>query len=298
MSNVLNNIPKSANLEFVERFLSKNSISMYLKEIDKFPLLSREEEIELAEKADKGDKQAKEKLIVSNLRFVVSIAKKYQGNGVPLSDLISEGNLGLITAVDKFDYTRGFHFISYAVWWIKQSIMKAISEKSRMVRLPMNRANELVQIGKFIDRYTKKHGSKPSNDIIAGELSMNKSEIRKLLDISSSQSSIEDLSYDDTDSGEIAFSENIFANEDNLPENFAIFSSLQENIDKILSKLSERERVIIEHRFGLNGKEPQSLSKIGAKMNLTKERIRQIEKSAMEQIRHSDESRSLFAYMT
>ena len=279
-----------------ERLLKKNSVAVYLKAIDKIPLLSRSEETELAKKAAAGDTEARQKLIVSNLRFVVSIAKKYQGHGVPLSDLISEGNLGLVTAVAKFDYKRGIHFISYAVWWIKQSIMKALSEKSRMVRLPMNRANELLKISKFIDTYSKKNGKRPTDTVIAKEFSMQKDEIKKLLDISAGHSSIEDMSENGDWNFVSPISENGELNGEH-PDTQVIQSSLRENIDKMLGKLSDRERSIIEYRFGLNGHEPQSLSKIGNKLNLTKERIRQIEKAAMEQIRVSSDARHLHVYL-
>lgn len=279
------------------RLLSSNSISVYLKAIEKVPLLTREEEVETAKRANAGDKAAKERLIISNLRFVVSIAKKYQGNGLPLSDLVSEGNIGLITAVDKFDYTRGFHFISYAVWWIKQSIMKAISEKSRLVRLPMNRTNELMMVGKFIEKYSKENGERPSDDVISQALSLDKNEIKKMRDLSAAQTSIDELMLDNNTNVE----QFIASTEDDYdyynPDNMALRSSLKESIDKILDKLPERERDIIEHRFGLNGKEPQSLNKIGQRMNLTKERIRQIEKYAIEQIRNSEDSQALFAYL-
>jgi RNA polymerase primary sigma factor len=284
-------------LSGLENMLNKNSVSMYLKEIDKVTLLTRDEELELAKRASQGDEEAIEKMIVSNLRFVVSVAKKYQGHGVPLTDLISEGNLGLITAVSKFDYKRGFHFISYAVWWIKQSIIKALSEKSRMVRLPMNRANELMQIGKYIDEYSKQHGSRPRDEKIAEELSMNKDEIKKLLDISYGHSSMEEL----TEQGEPDFLQkksidSAFESTDH-PDDRALYSSLQTSIDQLLHRLSDRERTIIEYRFGLNGKEPHSLSRIGAQMNLTKERIRQIEKAAMNQIRNNKEVGELAVYL-
>ncbi len=277
--------------------LSSNSISVYLKEIDRLPLLSREDEIKLAKKAKEGDREAREKLIVSNLRFVVSIAKKYQGNGLPLSDLISEGNVGLITAANKFDYERGFHFISYAVWWIKQSIMKAISEKSRMVRLPMNRANELIRISKFIENHSKKYGKKPSHNQIAQEVSMAKDEVQKLLDLGGSHSSVEEMFFEGDSNGEEFLSGSFYQTNTPHPDDVAVDSSLKENIDKFLSRLSQREKTILEYRFGLNGKEPQSLSKIGVRFNLTKERIRQIEKGAMEQLRTYQDTPSLYTYL-
>ena len=287
---------KSLELKKYESILRKNAISVYLKEIDRIPLLNREEEINLAIRSSEGDRHAKETLIVSNLRFVISIAKKYQGKNIPLADLISEGNLGLITAVEKFDYRREVHFISYAVWWIKQAIMKAISEKSRMVRLPMNRANELMKIGKFIENYSKVYGKRPDNEEIASGLSMNKDEIKKLIDLSTN-SSLEEMIPDDTSGAdEVIFSretDDVASN----PDHVAIYASLKENIQTLLQRLGEREREIIEYRFGLNGKEPQSLSKIGEKMKLTKERIRQLEKIALDQMKNSEDSRHLYTYL-
>lgn len=288
---------KNSNFSSMQRMLNKNSISLYLKEIEKVPLLTREQEVSVAKRAADGDQDAKELLMVSNLRFVVSVAKKYQGNGIPLSDLISEGNVGLITAVDKFDYKRGYHFISYAVWWIKQAIMKAISEKSRMVRLPMNRANELMTIGKFVEKYTKENGKKPSDDVISKALSLDKTEIKKMRDIAASQTSLEEMFSDNTNGHENFIGMTEPESHTENPDNIAIYSSLRENIDKILDKLTPREKDIIEYRFGLNGKEPESLNKIGQRMNLTKERIRQIEKVAIEQIRNFSDSQSLVSYL-
>lgn len=294
------NSKKSQNnikLESFERYLKSNSISLYLKEIDKIPLLKRDEEIELSKKSASGNREAKERLIVSNLRFVVSIAKKYQGYGIPLSDLISEGNLGLITAVDKFDYTRGFHFISYAIWWIKQSIMKAISYKSRMIRLPMNRANELMQIWKYIEEYSKNNGKRPSDEKIAEHMSMEKAEVKKILDFSQSHSSLEDMIFDEENNSEEFLSDAHNNMETKHPDDLVIETTLHEGIDKMLARLPERERKIIEYRFGLNGENPQSLSSIGEKLNLTKERIRQIEQLAITQLRNNKETSYLYAYL-
>jgi RNA polymerase primary sigma factor len=281
--------------ERLDRYLKTNAVSMYLKEIDRIPLLSRMEEIEMSKRAAAGDREAKEKLINSNLRFVISIAKKYQGFGIPLSDLISEGNLGLMSAVEKFDYKKGFHFISYAIWWIRQSIMKALSEKSRLVRLPMNRSNELMHIWKYIEEYSKGHGKKPSDENIAEHLSLNRNDVKKILEISQAHSSLEDLFNDDDNSS----AEEIFEDmeTDKRPDDMAINSSLREMVQKILNKLPDREKRILEYRFGLNGEEPQSLSSIGEKLHLTKERIRQIEQAAINLIRNYKECPSLYSFL-
>lgn len=290
---------KNVPIERISRILNTNSISVYLKEIDKIPLLSREEELKYSKRSARGDRKAKEMLIVSNLRFVVSIAKKYQGYGLPLSDIISEGNLGLIQAVDRFDYRKGFHFISYAIWWIKQSIMKSISDKSRMVRLPMNRTNELMKIWNYIEEYSKKNGKRPSDEQISAELGMEKQEVKKILDLSQGHSSLEDIYTNEDMSGgsEDFVTESLFDANEKTPDDIVMQSTLQEGIDRILNRLPEREKKIIEYRFGLNGEEPQSLSSIGEKMNLTKERIRQIEMWAMDQIRGFQESQFLYSYL-
>lgn len=288
----------SEKLGKMERMLRKNAISLYIKEIDRTPLLSREEELEISKRLAEGDSKAKERLILSNLRFVVSVAKKYQGYGIPLSDLISEGNIGLITAVERFDYTKGFHFISYAIWWVKQAIMKAISEKSRMVRLPMNRNNELMHIWKYIDEFSKTNGRKPNDEEIARNFSMERTEVKKILDFSLGHSSLEEMFMDEDGGSEDNISSSMFSDTASNPDDLVVISTLQENIDKILRKLPERERKIIECRFGLNGEEPQSLSEIGEKMHLTKERIRQIEKWAMNEIRTDNDSRHLYAYLS
>jgi len=280
-----------------DKLLKSNSISLYLKEIDKFPLLTPEEEKELAKKSFEGDKKAREKLILSNLRFVVSVAKKYQGLGMHLGDLISEGNLGLITAAERFDYRRGYHFISYAIWWIRQSILKAISEKSRMVRLPMNRANELMQIYKYSEEYVKKNGTRPSEDVLSEVLDIEKEDVKKILEMSQGYSSIEEMFVQEENNPEESISISYFGNEANHPEEKIVFSSLKESLEKLLNKLPDREKQIIIYRFGLNGEEPQSLSAIGEKFNLTKERIRQIEQWALDQLRNSEESKHLYAYL-
>jgi RNA polymerase primary sigma factor len=285
-------------LDNYEKILKTNAVSVYLKEIDKIPLLTRDEEIELSEKAFKGNREAKEKLIISNLRFVVSIAKNYQSYGIPFSDLISEGNLGLITATDKFDYKKGFHFISYAIWWIKQSILKAIAEKSRMVRLPMNRSNELKQIRKFMDEYSKNFGEKPSYELISQNLSIEKAEVKKMIDFSQSYTSLEDMTNDEKDSNmDDYISDSYFSSPGVNPDDIAIKSSLQEELKKALSKLPEREKKIIEYRFGLNGEDAHSLSAIGEKLNLTKERIRQIEEWVMSRLRQDNEIQFLYSYL-
>ena len=278
---------------------STNSMSAYLKEIDKIPLLTRQGEEDLTssygnccqthKKSDPAFllcprcQLITQKLVTSNLRFVVSIAKKYQGNNLSLADLINEGNLGLLIAVDKFDYKLGYHFISYAVWWIKQSVMKAISEKSRMIRLPMNRTNELFHIAKFIDEYSTKHNRKPSETEIEEALGISKQEIKRILNFANGHSSLEELISDNNNSAHLNFD---IPDSSYNPEQNIIEKSLRQNIEGLLKYLPERERFIIIHRFGLNGLEPLSLSKIGILLGLTKERVRQLEKQALAQVKN------------
>ena len=275
--------------------LDVSSLSVYLREINKIPLLTRKEEVDLARKAALGTKYAKEKLIKANLRFVVNVAKKYQNQGLTLSDLISEGNLGLITAVDKFDVEKGYHFISYAVWWIKQSILKAICEKSRMIRLPLNRANELLQIEKVKREIGSNKDGEADIEEIADFLDMDKSRINDLINASKEFVSLETPLSSDKDANTISDLMEDTKGAD--PEKVLVNSTLQESIESVLSTLTEKESNVIKYRFGLNGERPHSLKEIGDKYNLTKERIRQIEKKAISRLRHPTRSQKLQSYI-
>ena len=269
---------------------------IYLEEINRIPLLKREEEIRLAKQVKKGSKVAKEKLIKANLRFVVNVAKKYQNQGLSLEDLINEGNLGLITAVGKFDVDRGYHFISYAVWWIKQSILKALSEKSRMIRLPLNRANELLQIEKVKREIERTKGGEADIDEIADFLAMEKEKITDVINASRSIASLETPLSGDRDANSMA---ELMEDGDNEgPEQTTINRALQESIDEALSTLDEREAEIIRHRFGLRGVQRLSLKEIGDRYKLTKERIRQIEKRALSRLQHPSRSQKLESYVS
>lgn len=270
-------------------------LSIYLKEINRIPLISHDEEYELAVKAKNGDKAAREKLLRANLRFVVSVAKKFRGQGLPLSDLINEGNIGLITALDKFEPEKGYHFISYAVWWIRQAIMKAISEKGRTVRLPLNRSNELMQIQKAQKAIMhEKETSDPSVEDIAAVTGLDTKLINDLLSISS-----EIVSFDspvkkgeDSDSTFGDFIED----ESTGPEEEVMESSMKTAVRSLLTVLSDKERNIIELRFGMNNKKPMSLKEIGEIYGLTKERIRQIEKRALEKLKAASMEKDLSVY--
>ncbi len=274
----------------------ENVLSIYLKEINAIPLLSREDEDKYARLAADGDEKAREILIKSNLRFVVNVAKKYQNKGIPLSDLINEGNIGLMNAIEKYDVDRGYHFISYAVWWIKQSILKSIGEKSRMIRLPLNRAGELVQIERAKKELLSENGIDPELQEIADAVGLDEEHVRDLIDISRDLVSIDNP----VKSGEkesALLSDYIVDNKTPQPEDIVIDSSLKEEINKLLETLSEKEADIIEQRFGLNGIIPMSLKEIGDRYNLTKERIRQIEKKAIDRMKHVSRSRYLEAFV-
>jgi RNA polymerase primary sigma factor len=272
----------------------ENILSLYLKEINQIPLLTREEEDKYARLAAKGEAKAKQKLINANLRFVVNVAKKYQNQGLPLSDLISEGNIGLMNAIERFDVDKGYHFISYAVWWIRQAILKAICEKSRMIRLPLNRANELVQIEKAKKQLQTDRGEDPEMGTIADAVNMEEDHVSDLINISRDLVSLETPVYNEKDSSMLGD----FVEDDGYkhPEETVIEHSLRADINSVLDTLSEKEADIIQHRFGLNGRNPLSLKEIGDQYNLTKERIRQIEKKAIKRLQHPSRSKYLEAY--
>lgn len=260
-----------------------NILSMYLKDINKIPLLSREEEIELATRAAQGDKVAKDKIVQANLRFVVNVAKKYQNHGIDLLDLISEGNIGLITAIDRFDVTKGYHFISYAVWWIRQSILKAICEKSRMIRLPLNRANELVQIEQARKAVAGGKGEEEEMTQVAQLLGMTSQHVRELVNISRDMVSL-DTPIGTSEESSVTIGDNTEDFRYQSPEEAAMESVMQDELEDVLSSLSQKEAQVLRYRFGLNGNKSMSLKEVGDKFNLTKERIRQIEKKAIRRL--------------
>lgn len=276
-------------------FFDENLLSTYLKEINTIPLLSREEEYSLAMAAASGNTSAKDKLIRANLRFVVNVAKKYQNQGLPLPDLISEGNIGLMNAVDRFDATKGYHFISYAVWWIRQAILKAICEKSRMIRLPLNRANELVQIDKARKVVLNNRSEEAELKEIADLLRMDEDHVRDIVNISREMVSLDSPVFTDRDSSSLGdFLEDTQYDQ---PEKLAIENSLRDDIDEVLFTLTDKEAEVIRYRFGLNGYKAMSLKEIGDLFNLTKERIRQIEKKALRRLQHPARMSKLEAYV-
>ena len=271
-------------------------LTMYLREINKIPLLTREEENELALKAKNGDPVAKNKIVNANLRFVITVAKKYQNHGLDLTDLISEGNLGLLTAIEKFDTTKGYHFISYAVWWIRQSILKAICEKSRMIRLPLNRANELVQIEKAKKTISSNMSEEEEIREIAGMLNMTENHVRDMINIARDMVSL-DSAVRPNDSESSSVGEFIEDSMYTRPEDEAINKSMKEDISKVLAALTDKEAEVLRYRFGLEGYKSMSLKEVGDVFNLTKERIRQIEKKAIKRLQHPTRAKRLASYI-
>lgn len=273
-----------------------NILLTYLNEINAIPLLTRQEEIDLAKLAQKGDKAAKDKIVKANLRFVVNVAKKYQNQGLELTDLISEGNIGLITAIEHFDVDKGYHFISYAVWWIRQVILKAICEKSRAIRLPLNRANQLVQI-----EHAKKaiRGNKTEEQEfaeIAEMLNLDKNLVRDLSNISREMISLDAPLVGKEVEG-TSMGDYIADTAHDAPDEAAISNALKDDIDNVLSTLRPNEEKVIRMRYGLNGRKPMSLKEVGEEFHVTKERIRQIEKRAISRMKHPRRVRYLESYV-
>lgn len=273
----------------------ENIVSLYLKDINRIPLLSREEETSLALRAADGDKEAKDKIVSANLRFVVSIAKKYQNNGLDLLDLVNEGNIGLLTAIERFDVSKGYHFISYAVWWIRQAILKAISEKTKMIRLPLNRVNELMQIEKARKELS---GGKSEEELreVAEMVYMEPEQVKELLAISRDLLSLDStIRFDSSDSTTIG--DIVEDGRYESPEEVAVYENMKDEIDEVMQTLTERERDVLAYRFGLNGKPSMSLKEVGDVFNLTKERIRQIEKKAIKRLQHPSRSARLESFV-
>lgn len=268
-------------------------LSFYMKELNKIPLLTREEEVKLATQAKNGNKRARDIMIESNLRFVVKIAKNYQNQGLPLSDIINEGNLGLMTAIDKFDVEKGYHFISYAVWWIRQSIVKSINEKSRAVRLPLNRTNELLQIQKAQKALMHANGEEPTIDEIAKETNLDSGNVETLMSISRELISLDAPVFTDNQTSSIG---DYVESDNSQPDEVVMNTLLIEDINEALDILTPKEKDILEHRFGLNNKARMSLKEIGELYNLTKERIRQIEKKSLIKLKDVDTFKSLGSY--
>ncbi|MGP1455302.1 MAG: sigma-70 family RNA polymerase sigma factor [Treponema sp.] len=272
-----------------------NIFATYLKEINKIPLLSTEDEIKYAKAAAQGDAHAKQILIESNLRFVINVAKKYQNQNIPLMDLISEGNIGLMNAAERFDVSKGNKFISYAVWWIRQAILKAICEKSRMIRLPLNRANELVQIEKARKLMEKNGDTAIELNDIASDLHLTPEMAHTIVNAARDPISLDAPVF--TDNTTASASDFIEDTHYTVPEDYIVDMDLRNNVDALLAALSPREAEILRYRFGLNGYDQLSLKEVGLRFNLTKERIRQIEKKALERLQNDSKVRQLEAFV-
>ena len=269
------------------------SLDKYLQEIGREELISVEEEVELAQRIRKGDRKALEKLTRANLRFVVSVAKQYQNHGLSLPDLINEGNLGLIKAAEKFDETRGFKFISYAVWWIRQSILQAIAEQSRIVRLPLNQVGAVNKINKVLNQFEQEHERRPSLDELAASIDLPEDKIEDALKVNTRHISV-DAPFVDGEENSLL---DILPNSDSpMADNELVMESLRNEINRALLTLNERERRIIEAFFGINQPE-MTLEEIGEKFGLTRERVRQIKEKAIRRLRHNTKNKLLKSYL-
>ncbi|MCA9744500.1 MAG: RNA polymerase sigma factor RpoD/SigA [Deferribacteres bacterium] len=273
---------------------TKQSIEKYLEEIGGYSPLTPDEEIELARRIRKNDSRALDKLVKANLRFVISVAKEYQGQGLPLQDLISEGNLGLIKAAQRFDETRGFKFISYAVWWIRQSILQALAEQSRVVRLPLNRVGAINKVGRALEQLEKRFGREPSMEEIADKMEMTAYEVADVLKTSARHLSLDEPFKEEEGNSllDVLESDRYAPPDDTLMQ-----ESLQVEIDKVLSTLKPREAEIIKLYFGLDGDRPLTLEEIGEHFKLTRERVRQIKEKALRRLRHRSRLEPLRKYL-
>ena len=270
------------------------SLDKYLQEIGKVDLLTPDEEVELAKRIREGDQAALEKLTKANLRFVVSVAKQYQNQGLSLGDLINEGNLGLIKAAQRFDETRGFKFISYAVWLIRQSILQALAEQSRIVRLPLNRVGSLNKISKTFSELEQKFEREPSPEELAEELELPTSEVIDTLKISGRHVSMDAPFVQGEENSLLDVLEN---DSEEKPDSELINDSLRKEVQRALSTLTQREADVIALYFGLNGEHAMTLEEIGEKFNLTRERVRQIKEKAIRRLRHTSRSKALKPYL-
>lgn len=270
------------------------SLDKYLQEIGKVDLLTPEEEVDLAQRIRENDQLALEKLTKANLRFVVSVAKQYQNQGLSLGDLINEGNLGLIKAAQRFDETRGFKFISYAVWWIRQSILQALAEQSRIVRLPLNRVGSLNKISKTFSELEQKFEREPSPEELAEVLEVTTNEVVDTLKISGRHVSMDAPFVQGEDNTLLDVLENDM---DVTPDNELMNDSLRKEVQRALSTLTQREADVIALYFGLNGEHPMTLEEIGERFDLTRERVRQIKEKAIRRLRHTSRSKALKPYL-
>jgi len=275
--------------------VDEGSLDQYLREISQYPLITREDEVDLARRIRDGCEVSLDKLVRSNLRFVVSVAKKYQNQGVSLSDLINEGNLGLIRAAHKFDETKGIKFISYAVWWIRQAILQALAEQSRIVRVPLNRAGTLHRIGKRSSTLQQELGREPTVEEIAEGMDISEEEIEKTLAISQSHLSLDAPLTPGEDNKLLDY---LPDTQNASPDQETFERALTDSIEEVLGTLKEREAKILRLYFGLDGQEPMTLEEIGSMMGITRERVRQIKEKALARLRHVSRARALESFLS
>ena len=282
-------------LKIIKSITNRESASLekYLQEIGKEELLTVEEEVELAQQIRKGDRKALERLTKANLRFVVSVAKQYQNQGLPLPDLINEGNVGLIKAAEKFDETRGFKFISYAVWWIRQSILQAIAEQSRIVRLPLNQVGSVNKINKALNKFEQENERRPSVEEIAASTDIPEDKVDDALKANSRHVSV-DAPFSDDDGGSMLD----IMTDTNAPsvDKELLMESLREELRKVLGTLKERERLVIKDYYGIDTEE-KTLEEIGSRYGLTRERVRQIREKAIRKLRNNSNSSVLKTFL-
>ncbi|MFA6950254.1 MAG: sigma-70 family RNA polymerase sigma factor [Lentimicrobiaceae bacterium] len=270
------------------------SLDKYLQEIGKVELITADEEVALAQKIKQGDRMALEKLTKANLRFVVSVSKQYQNQGLSLPDLINEGNLGLIKAAQRFDETRGFKFISYAVWWIRQSILQALAEQSRIVRLPLNKIGSINKINKAYAKLEQEYEREPNYDEIAGLLEITENEVKESMRNSGRHVSMDAPLVQDEDNNMY----DVLRSDDSpTPETELLYESLRKEIERAVSTLTCREADVIRLYFGLGGEHPLTLEEIGERFDLTRERVRQIKEKAIRRLKHTSRSKILKTYL-
>ncbi len=272
----------------------EGSLDQYLRDISAYPLITREDEVSLAQRIRTGDREALDKLVRSNLRFVVSVAKKYQNQGVSLSDLINEGNLGLIRAAHKFDETKGIKFISYAVWWIRQAILQALAEQSRIVRVPLNRAGTLHRIGKRASMLLQELGREATHAEIAEGMDITEQEVARTMTISQAHLSLDAPITPGEDNKLLDY---LPDTTNATPDEQAFEKALTESIEEALASLKEREAKILRLYFGLDGEEPMTLEQIGSLLSITRERVRQIKEKALSRLRHVSRARALESFL-
>ena len=270
------------------------SLDKYLQEIGKVELITADEEVELAQRIRQGDRIALEKLTKANLRFVVSVSKQYQIQGLSLPDLINEGNLGLIKAAQRFDETRGFKFISYAVWWIRQSILQALAEQSRIVRLPLNKIGSINKINKTYAKLEQEFEREPNAEEIAEVLDLTEAEVKESMKNAGRHVSMDAPLVQDEDNNmyDVLKSDEVVT-----PETELLYESLRKEIDRAISTLTQREADVVRLYFGLNGSHPMTLEEIGEKFDLTRERVRQIKEKAIRRLKHTSRSKILKSYL-